>query len=164
MKKNFDGNQKNIFCGIGVCLVSAFLFIYTHTSIKVNTFITGFGTNSQTVPSVIFGFMFIMGCLLIVNSLLRLAKGFENKKEFKWIRKEDWKSMAIVVGAIVLYTILTQVVGYFVSTIVYMLFLYWYTKVSLKVAVILTVCVDIGLYLLFVVVLNVPITMSVLLL
>lgn len=164
MKKTLNSNQKNMLCGLGVCLVAAFLFYYTHTSIKVNAFITGYGTNSQTVPSIIFGFMFLMGILLIINSALRNKRGFENKKEFKWIRKEDWKRMAVVVGTIVVYTILTQIVGYFVTTAVYMMFLFWYTKVSMKVAAILTVCVEIGLYLLFVVVLNVPITMNVLLL
>lgn len=163
MKTKFNSNQKNIICGAAVCVLAALLLYYTRTRIKINAFISGFGTDARTVPTIIFGFMFLMGLLLIVDAVLRNKKGYVNTKEFKWIPKDDLRHMAVIILAIVVYAVLTQIIGYFVMTAIYMAFLFWYTKLSLKATLAITVCVDVALYLLFVVALNVPITMNVLL-
>lgn len=163
MKTKLNTNKKNMICGAAVCIFSALMIYHARTSIKINAFITGYGTDARTVPTIIFGFMFLMGAALIVNALLCEKKGFINTKEYKWIAKEDWKHMAVVVLSIVVYAVLTQIIGYFVMTAIYMAFLFWYTKLSVKATLIITVGVDIVLYLLFVVALHVPITMNVLL-
>ncbi len=62
---------------------------------------------------------------------------------------------------IIVYGILVRYVGYFVMTTLLLLFLFIYTKVSVKTAAIITVCTLVVLYVLFVIVLKVPITMNV---
>lgn len=163
MKVKLNSNHKNMICGAVICLLSLFLLYYTRSSIKVNAFITGFGTDARTVPTIIFLLMFLLGAGLGVNAILRNRKGIVNTKEYKWISREDWRHMAVVVLSIVVYAVLIQIIGYFVMTAVYMLFLFWYTKLNMKAALIITVCVDAALYLLFIVALHVPITMNVLL-
>lgn len=161
MKTGLDNNRKNIICGAVVCAIAAFFFYWSRTHIKVNALMAGYGTDSRSIPSAIFGFMFVMGALLIVQSLLRMKKGFVNTKEYKPIPKEDIRHMLIIIGAIIVYGVLVRYVGYFVMTAVLLAFLFLYTKVSVKTTVIITVCSIVVLYVLFVIVLKVPITMNV---
>ncbi len=161
LTKNFDNNKKNIVCGAVVCAVSAFFYYWSRTHIKVNALMAGFGTDSRSVPSAIFAFMFAMGLVLIVQSLLRMKKGFVNTKEYKPIPKDDIRHVLLIIGVIIVYGILVRYVGYFVMTTLLLLFLFIYTKVSVKTAAIITVCTLVVLYVLFVIVLKVPITMNV---
>ncbi len=139
------------------------LFYYSRTRIKVNRFITGFGTDARTVPAAVYAFMFFLGICLILPAAGRERRGFENTKEYKWIPKENLKSMGIVIFSIVVYALLVREVGFFVMSAILMMFLFCYTKVNVRMAAAITVFVEIALYLIFVVVLKVPITMDVLL-
>ena len=161
MKKGLNGNQKNIVCGVVTCVAAAFMFYYSRTHIKVNAFITGYGTDARTVPSIIYAFMFIMGVCLILTAVSREKRQFANTKEFKWIPAENLKPMGIVIITIVLYTLLVRKIGFFVMSAIYMMFLFCYTKVNVKLAIAISVGVEIALYLIFVVALNVPITRNV---
>lgn len=163
MKRQLNGNQKNMVCGAAVCLAAAALFGYSRTQIKVNRFITGFGTDARTVPSAVYAFMFLLGVCLILVAVSRERRAFENTKEYKWIPRENLKSMGIVIFSIVIYALLVRKIGFFVMSAILMMFLFCYTKVKVKLAVIITIGVEIALYLIFVVALNVPITMDVLL-
>ena len=90
-----------------------------------------------------------------------MKKGFVNTKEYKPIPKDDFKHVLLIIGVIIVYGILVRYVGYFVMTTLLLLFLFIYTKVSVKTTVIITVCSIVVLYVLFVIVLKVPITMNV---
>ncbi len=161
MKAQLSTNKKNMICGAVVCFVSAFFFYYSRANIKVNTFIAGFGTDSRTVPSIIFGFMFLMGLVLLADAVVKEKRQIVAKNEFEGIAKEDIGHMLVVVVAIAVYAVLAKYVGYFTMTAIYMLFLFWYTKLNIKTAVILTFCVTLALYLLFVVALGVQISHNV---
>lgn len=163
MKTKLNSNQKNLICGAVVCLLSAYLFWYTRTKIKLNAFLGGFGTNAKTVPSAVFTLMFILGLILIFQSVLRQKKKYSSSTEFKWMSKEVAKHILLIAIVTVAYVFLLQKIGFFVMSAFYLMFLFLYTKVKPLTAMIITAGVEVALYLIFVELLNVAITMNVLL-
>lgn len=163
MKAQLDNNQKNIICGAVTCLIAAYMFWYARTKIQVNAFIGGFGTDAKTVPSAVFALMFILGLALIAQALIMQRRKFENSKEFKWMSRDAALHILLIAAVTVVYVILLQKIGFFVMSAAYMMFLLIYSKVKPLTAAIITVCVDAALYLIFVVLLKVSITMGVLL-
>lgn len=163
MKAQLNSNQKNIICGAVTCLIAVYLFWYARTQIRVNAFIGGFGTDARTVPSSVFVLMFLLGLALIVQALLRQRRGYVNSTEFKWMSRDVALRILLIAAVTVVYVILLQKIGFFVMSAVYMMFLLLYSKVKPLPAAIINVSVDVALYLIFVVLLKVSITMGVLL-
>ena len=163
MKVKLNSNQKNIICGAVTCLIAAYLFWYARTQIRVNAFIGGFGTDARTIPCAVFTFMFLLGLTLILQALLMQRRGNTNDKEFKWMSRNVARRILLIAVVTVVYVLLLQKIGFFVMSAVYLMFLLLYSMVKPIPAVIITVCVDVALYLIFVVLLKVAITMNVLL-
>ena len=163
MKAKLNSNQKNMICGMITCLLAAYLFWYTRTQIRVNAFIGGFGTNAKTVPSAVFTFMCLLGLALVFQALLMQRHGHANSKEFKWMSKEVALRILLIAVVTAAYVVLLQKIGFFVMSAAYMMFLLLYSKVKPLPAAIITVGVEVALYLIFVVLLKVAITMNVLL-
>ena len=163
MNVKLNSNQKNIICGAVTCLIAVYLYWYARTKIRVNAFIGGFGTDARTIPCAVFILMFLLGLALVVQALLLQRRGFSSNSEFKWMSKDISLRILLIAVVTVAYVLLLQKIGFFVMSSIYMMFLLLYSKVRPLPAVIITVCVDVALYLIFVVLLKVAITMNVLL-
>lgn len=155
-----NNNKKDIVCGAAVCAVSAFLFLYGRATIKVNAFISTGSTNAKSVPSAVFGFMFVLGLMLIGQAIIRDKKSFENKKEYKWMTRDVLVHLGFIAAATIVYVLLAKPIGYFTMTAIYLMFMFLFNKVKPVTAIIITVAACVALYLVFVVLLNVSISMG----
>ncbi|MDO4800127.1 MAG: tripartite tricarboxylate transporter TctB family protein [Bacillota bacterium] len=96
--------------------------------------------------------------ILLVLTLIQLFVTYFNKKseKSKAFEKLEWKQMGIVLLNSFIYIMLINVIGYVVSTLIYVLITLLFLKVSKKLSVMVSVGFVAALYVLFQILLKVP--------
>lgn len=105
-------------------------------------------------PYFVLGLLIFLTLILAVNSFLIKAKTSEEDEKFKDIK--IWQFLFIILTSTA-YIYLIEVVGFFVTTFVYLLIVMIGLKSSIKWSIITSVVFPIFLYLVFVSFLRVPV-------
>lgn len=105
MNKTFDRYASIIFFVLGLSI-----FIYSQTLTKAS-----FG--STIGPSAMPSFLSV---ILMLLSVVGLINSIKSKSESKKQEKLDYKSFLIILGALILYVLLLEPLGYVISTTLFL--------------------------------------------
>lgn len=149
--------HQDVWIGGGLTVLCTALFLYTRS----------FPGQTGIFPRFALGCLIFLGVFTLVNGLKKtkkdravLAEGGTVTRDFTW---QECKLPAAGYLLMVLYVIAIKPVGFFASTTVFMLVYMWFLKIRKPaVLALVTICVDIFLYALFVFGLKLPLPRGIL--
>lgn len=133
-------------------MVSVFCFIYYFTT-------RTYSSESTKFPYMIFVIMAVLAVLILISEYKKnkLALKDNSKNTGSTIDRELLvKQLGILIFAVLYLFLLTQI-GYIISTLLFLLITMWFSKVPLKLSLIVCPITTFVLYLIFVIWLNLPI-------
>lgn len=140
--------SRDIFLSIGILIFAVSAFLYS------NNFSNNEFYGPDFFPKIITISMMILGGHMLVKSLLTLKN---SKESFKFNQQTALKILLFIL-LMAGYFLLFFIVGFIISSIIFLLFAQWIFGVKNKLTIIIvSVLVPIGLYLFFTQLFNIPI-------
>ena len=135
------------FLTIGLFILEAFYFIL----------IKQLPPKAARYPYFVLGLMIFLTLLLAINTFLIKPKNTEENKEEDQFKGNLYGQFFLVIALSAVYVILIDIIGFFVTTAVYLFVTMLALKSNIKWSIIVSILFPIFLYLIFVSFLKVPV-------
>ena len=135
------------FLTIGLFILEAFYFIL----------IKQLPPKAARYPYFVLGLMVFLTLLLAINTFLIKPKNTEENKEEDQFKGNLYGQFFLVIALSAVYVILIDIIGFFVTTAIYLFVTMVALKSSVKWSIVVSILFPIFLYLIFVSFLKVPV-------
>lgn len=135
------------FLTIGLFILEAFYFLL----------IKQLPPKAARYPYFVLGLMIFLTLLLAINTFLIKPKNTEENKEEDQFKGNLYGQFFLVIALSAIYVILIDIIGFFVTTAVYLFVTMLALKSNIKWSIIVSILFPIFLYLIFVSFLKVPV-------
>ncbi|ALF26271.1 tripartite tricarboxylate transporter TctB family protein [Fusobacterium nucleatum] len=135
------------FLTIGLFILEAFYFLL----------IKQLPPKAARYPYFVLGLMIFLTLLLAINTFLIKPKNTEENKEEDQFKGNLYGQFFLVIALSAVYVILIDIIGFFVTTAVYLFVTMLALKSNIKWSIIVSILFPIFLYLIFVSFLKVPV-------
>lgn len=128
------------------CMAAAVLW-YTKFKIIVPASYVSYGIGPQTIPSILSWTILALSALMFAGTFIK-----KDENECTAMSREEMKTLLVFVAAFAVYIILMPIIGFYVTTALFLTGIFAYLKVNKKAAIILIPCVLIAVYAIFTIV------------
>ena len=135
------------FLTIGLFILEAFYFLL----------IKQLPPKAARYPYFVLGLMVFLTLLLAINTFLIKPKNTEENKEEDQFKGNLYGQFFLVIALSAVYVILIDIIGFFVTTAIYLFVTMLALKSSIKWSIVVSILFPIFLYLIFVSFLKVPV-------
>ena len=135
------------FLTIGLFILEAFYFIL----------IKQLPAKAARYPYFVLGLMVFLTLLLAINTFLIKPKNTEENKEEDQFKGNLYGQFFLVIALSTVYVILIDIIGFFVTTAIYLFVTMVILKSNIKWSIVVSIVFSIFLYLVFVSFLKVPV-------
>ena len=137
----------NKFLTIGLFILEAFYFLL----------IKQLPPKAARYPYFVLGLMVFLTLLLAINTFLIKPKNTEENKEEDQFKGNLYGQFFLVIALSAVYVILIDIIGFFVTTAIYLFVTMLALKSNIKWSIVVSILFPIFLYLIFVSFLKVPV-------
>ena len=136
--------EKDFQAGLITAVFGVAGWLYTHFTVTTSNSLVASGIAADFYPKCLFGALVIFGAMLMYQSFMKLP---EERQSFP---RTDWKGVIITFIMMFAYTFLMDIVGFIISSIVFMVaFMIFLGERNLKTLILVPVIGSVGVYLVF---------------